>query len=275
MGIVTQGEVRVSLGLTGSLSDADRAVLQLAMDKADAKVRNVLRYDPERKVHTNRLYPVMDSRARGSSGSWDVVGNRAVLQRSGGGDELQLTHLPVRQIGTLSEDPSANAGKASGSFATALTEGTDYYTDWDVASLGSDGAVANDGISYTGIVYRTGSSWPSRARSVQVTYYAGYTADEFRALSGELDGTNIHEAALMIAAATYKRWKALGLTGTSGTLVAGIIQEETMGEYSYKLKDSDEGVIGGISDVSAMKVEVPTAAAIALSSHINIGVLFA
>lgn len=271
MSIVTQGEVRVALGLTGSFLDADRALLQLAISKTDAKVRNVLRYDPERKIHTNRLYPVTDARPTENRGTWDVAGNRAVFRRPGGGGELQLTHLPIRQITALSEDHSAHAGKASGAFGTALTEGTDFYTDWDVANLGTDGVEANDGLSYSGLVYRIGSHWPLRARSVQVTYYAGFTADELRGLSGEVDGTNIHEAAVMIAAATYKMWKSIGLQSNSTTLTAGTIKSEKMGDYGYTLTDGDGG---GIDQVTGMQVEVPTAAALALSSHINFGALF-
>ena len=277
MTISTQGEVRVALGLTGTFSDADRATMEAVLRQTDAKVRNVLRYDPERKVHTNRLYPVSDARSSNvvGGGVWDVntAGTRAILQTRAGGGELQLTHLPVRQITALSEDRAAHAGKASGAFGTALTEGTDFYTDWDVTNLGTDGAEANDGISYSGLVYRVGSHWPTRARSVQVTYIGGFTADELRGLSGEADGTNIHGAAVMIAAATFKRWKALGLAGGASALVAGVIESERMGEYSYKLRDSDGA--GGAGDVSSMTIEVPTAAAIALSSHVNIGALWA
>lgn len=275
MSIVTQGEVRVALGLTGDLSDADRAIMSMVIQKTDAKVRNVLRYNPERSVHTNRLYPVSEGRSASSSGGiWDVNegGTRATLQTAGGGDTLQLTHLPIRQVTVLSEDRAANAGKASGAFGTTLTEGTDFYVDWEVANLGIDGATANDGISYSGLIYRIGSQWPVRARTVRVTYYAGYTADELRGLSGELDGVNIHTAAVMTAAATYKRWKAIGSSGAAGIVVAGVIESERMGEYSYKMKDSDGA--GGVSDVSSMAVEMPTAAAIALAPHINLGALW-
>jgi hypothetical protein len=89
-----------------------------------------------------------------------------------GGMTLQLRELPVRQIISVYSDDTglSHGGQTPQDFPEGdlLTEGYDYYLDW-----------AQSGFCENGMLVRNRWPWPSEARSVKVTYIAGYAPQEF------------------------------------------------------------------------------------------------
>jgi hypothetical protein len=83
--------------------------------------------------------------------------------------DLWSPEVPVRSVASLYEDSSAYAGDGSSDFAAGslLTEGTNFWVDWD-----------KSGICRSGRIVRIGSAWPRRKGTVKATLTAGYTANE-------------------------------------------------------------------------------------------------
>lgn len=97
--------------------------------------------------------------------------------------DILLGRTPVASVSAVYEDTGGRAGTASGAFAASslLTVGDDYFLVID--------SPYNDGLSYSGILRRAGTVWPSAARRpagllsagrapcrgcIKVTYSGGY-----------------------------------------------------------------------------------------------------
>jgi hypothetical protein len=111
---------------------------------------------------------------------------------------LQLNELPVRQIISVYADysGSSRAGQGPDPFPadTLLANGLDYYLD-----------CRKPGFSDTGALVRQGFPWPSEARSVLITYQAGYTIKE---LLGDVedyrtDASDLRLGVLITVAANF------------------------------------------------------------------------
>lgn len=245
--LLNEAELRVMLGLTSSITDDERAVLNLILPAAEARVADHLGYQPEQFLATE-YYPRSDAAGGYASGAygWDVTAahRRAEMYPAGGSGTmyptLQLERLPVRQVVEVRVDYSARFGTAAGAFASDSTwvAGSDYWAEWE-----------EPGLCRTGCLFASGA-WPSEPGTVRVQYRAGYSPDE---LSGRAtasgtaaDGTittarvnasAIKRAALITAVKAIQSWDALRKKTRTG-FTPGVIQSENLGDYSYSLAAS-------------------------------------
>jgi len=95
--IVDISDVLLELGLSDSVTDEERGIVQAAIHKASGSIIRHLKYDPEIKVHTNYL-PNMDFSLRSRDFIWEVDDNNAFVRRlaEAASNELQVQHIPVR-----------------------------------------------------------------------------------------------------------------------------------------------------------------------------------
>lgn len=128
---------------------------------------------------------------------------------------LRLPHRPVREIVSVFVDPTARAGQADAPFPaeTQLTEGTEFYLD-----------VQQTGFSRSGHLIRTAGVWPTRPRTVQVTYTAGWTLEE---LAGESE-PNASDLKLAVLLAVMHHWQTAPAAATAP------IQQERLGDYQVR-----------------------------------------
>lgn len=257
--IASEAEARTSLGLMTSITDEERAMLNLLLPEAEGAVISHLGYDPVQRSETE-YYPRADpSGGIGIVGAaWDVdaahrqaelygIRGRAPMFPS-----LQLERIPVRQVTDLRIDYAARFGQASGSFATASkkTAGTDFWLETDKANF-----------CPTGCLFAN-FQWPMEPGTVRVTYRAGYSPDELagRATTSSVagDGTittarvnasPIKRAVLLTLSTAMQKWAALKKSKTGWK--PGGLSSEKLGDYSY--------TVGGTSaeTIAGLKVELP------------------
>lgn len=157
----------------GTMTDQDLGLLAMLMPMVDRAIKKFVRYNIEQTSYTHFLpeFPRMSS-ADAHGVVFDVRGDQAIATLVGGNREfgrLIVPELPIRSVSEVKEDRSALGGQGSSDFGsnTTLTAGTDYFVDFE-----------SSGIASSGILYRRGSLWSSRERSIKVTYTAGYTTEE-------------------------------------------------------------------------------------------------
>ena len=156
------------------------------------------------------------------------------------GPALQLPETPVRSITSVYLDTEAHAGSATSPWPSSsqLTEGSDFYVDY-----------SESGFSMSGLLIRVGNSWPSKARSVKITYNAGWTSDEISGTTNSmtLDASPIRLAVLTQLQDSYNRVKTA--QGSASTY-SGNIKRERLADYEVELSDSSEmdsdGIVSGI-----------------------------
>jgi hypothetical protein len=141
------------------------------------------------------------------------------------GPTLVLTHYPVRDITSVYEESGAYAGFGTNAWSSdaLLSEGEDYFADYEFS-----------GFSRSGWLIRVGNSWPARARSVKVTYTAGYTADELKGdvTDLRLDASDITQAIITATGEAYNL--SIEVKDRSGPL-----KSERLGDYSQTFADVD------------------------------------
>lgn len=259
--IVDPSEVILELGLSGSISETERAIVMQCIAKADAAVKRHLKYDPEYKTHTE-YYPQSDDNALLGSGVWDVIGSRVHFKEAqeSSSRELQVRNIPVRSITSLHLDYDGRSGARSGSFpASSLrTIGQDYWPNWDLVDS-SGNAVCRDGI------LRSEGTWPDSPGSIKLVYVAGYTSSELRGGDPVLNATPIWESvideAIRRVKKTYSRMKS-----QAAGLSAGPFTSESLGSYSYSVNSGVQTALIGISFDLLPETERK------LSSFVNYGV---
>lgn len=271
--ILTAAEAKVYLGLTGAISDADRALIELLLPKIDAAIAKELRYDPQYRVFSDgEYYPrVQNVEADLTEGSWEVnaAGTRAHFAVHGQQELLQLSTIPVRSIEAIRVDTNGGFGQKPNTFGndTTWTKGTDYWLDFEAAYL-----------SKSGLVY-SNTGWPTQPGSILVKYTAGYTKLELRGRADtdqtdpqtERSGSGINASDIMEAAALtlVKHFKTLKIQAKQGRagFVAGNLSSESLGKYSYSTDASTAGSLTG------MKVRLPAQAREALEQFVHWGVM--
>ncbi len=219
--ICAVSDVLTVLGIQGSASDAARGLIQLLIPLAEDALRDHVGYSITQQSYT-QLYPDRTMHVADEQEYLDITAGRITFRQKSASRILQLSELPVRSITEVREDSAAYAGQGSSDFAasTILTSGTDYFLNVD-----------QTGISRTGHLERIGATWPSRSRTVQVQYPAGYTA-------AELDGTAtngiraqaLRYAAIQTVAAAFNESDAQG-TGAFGT--GGALASETISTNAH------------------------------------------
>lgn len=243
--ILTEAEVRVACGVIVSITDAERAVLSLVHPLAEGAVKSYLGYDPEYKAHVE-FYPRLrtNDRERTADGmGWEVLHNRAVLVDESSRGDLQLLHLPVRDVTEIRVDWDGRAGQRPGSFGddTLFTKGDQYWLDLD-----------QDNLCKSGLVLSV-SLWPTTPGSIKVSYLAGYSTAELsgRAASS-INASPIKEATLMAVSQAMRDYMS-SQKGRAGW-VAGRLASERLGEYSYQLDGS------GTAATSSFQIQLPPGA---------------
>ena len=233
MPLCSISDVQAALGFTSVPNQSDERMLERALDGSAAAIEKFLGYCPVQATYTDALLPCQEKFVNTArDGHWNSNGQQAFWDGDAGeGEKLFIPNIPLRSITSLYEDRTARAGAGPSAFpaSSELTEGDDFYIDAD-----SDG-----GISLSGIIYRVGFGWPTRARTVKLTYVAGYSEAE---LAGTADGVNaalLREAAIDEAARRYRQMKNNAQLA-SGKISAGTKVSERLGDYAYTTSNSSE-----------------------------------
>lgn len=274
MTIASEAEARVVLGLISTITDAERAMLNLLLPAAEGRVIEHLGYDPEQREATE-YYPRQEPSGGSMTGNvgWDVDAShrRAEMYVQGGGGlypTLQLQRLPIRSVTNLWIDYSAKHGSAPGAFASASlkVQGQDYWVEFDQPGYGPTGCLMSSG------------AWPREPGTVKVAYRAGYSPAEFngRATAAGTDsegnlstaGVNaspIKRAVLMTLTAGMQKWAALAKSSTGWK--PGGLSSERLGDYSY--------TVGGnaAETIASLTVELPGTAIDLLEPFRHYGVM--
>jgi len=246
--IIDISEALLELGLSGSVTEQERGIVQTAITRAEGAVKRHLKYDP---VLTSRTeyYPMIDRLLSIRDAVWEVSSTDAYIRDRGEGANqlLQVRHIPIRSVPVidLRVDYGARSGTVVGSFAaeTQKIEGSDFWPNYD--SVDSDGnKVCLDGL------IRNQGSWPSEAGSIRIVYSAGYTPEELHGQDDVIDASPIMDAVLDETVRRTK--KAFTLMKSSVGLGTGVLTAERMGDYSYSASTSSvDALFGGKSDLLA------------------------
>ena len=239
MPICTRAEVETWLGITTTITEGERGLLNMLLPSAEAAVKKYIGYDPVQATRTE-YYPLGPFRhSDDEAETIDVQGGVAVFQGTRYDDNiLILNHLPVRSITTLYEDRDARAGQGSNPFpaGSLLTAGTQYYLD-----------LTASGISKSGFVYRVGSGWPNVPGSVKITYVAGYSAQELAGQSTDgPDASDLKMATVLTVAKAFATAKTIQ-AGSSGSPF-GVLASENLGDYGYSVDAMSASRLFGMLD---------------------------
>ena len=243
--IIDVSEALLVLGLSSSVTDEERAIVNASIGKAEGAIKRHLRYDPTLQTHTE-FYPRQPLHSAGSDAVWESEGELAVLRRSAEEaiTELQLQHIPVRSITELFVDYEARSGTRSGAFpaSSAKVEGTDYWPNFD--AVDSDG----NSLCVDGII-RSEGSWPTTPGTVKVVYVAGYTAEELHGQDSVIDASPIVDA--VIDEVVRRAKKAFVMMKSSSGWSAGPKISERLGDYAYTIDASSlNRLVGSTSDIT-------------------------
>lgn len=250
MAIAQVSDLLTYLGVVSNTGQAAWTPLcTLLLPYAERMIRKYVGYAIEQQTFTE-YHPLITTRPAMSQGYTEdeeilayegsPQGARPIRQGRGNSrDTIRLNNLPVRSIVSIYEDPSAWLAVPAGSgfpSSTLLVEGRDFYPDWDGVDASSNRW------SKSGIVFRTGGIWSLIARSVQVTYVAGYTAAELQAMSNDVTGGDAMDfkmAVLMTGAKLVKEAIANGLEGPANT---GMIVQESIDGYAVTYAQPLKGI---------------------------------
>lgn len=175
--IVDIAEIAKFLGKDTSLTKQEEGLLSMLQTMVEQAVKDIVRCNIEQTTVTHILQarsymPVPDR----FSEHFEIAGQRAISQwgRFLSGNSLQVIETPLRAVTILYEDWLAYGGDFPNAFAsnTALTEGKDYWVDWEIFP------VAGIGLCRSGKLNRIVGTWPAMDRSIKVTCTAGYARNE-------------------------------------------------------------------------------------------------
>jgi hypothetical protein len=161
--ICTQADLQAYFGLAAD--DALLPVLLGLQNSAEARLRAYLKCSVEQATFTDLLPPLTrQSDADLDLVGYDRVGTHAVATY-GGEQTLQLREVPVRAVQSVYVTWASGGGVSPP--PGSLLDPANYYLDCE-----------EEGLSRTGFLVQPYSVWPRAARSVRVTYTAGYTQAE-------------------------------------------------------------------------------------------------
>jgi len=248
--ILDPSEAILELGLSSSITEEERAIVNQAIVKAEGAVKRFLRYDPTLRRRTE-YYPRHDASLGRGVSIMEVSSTQAYERQlvSGQTSELQLMHIPIRSSPAmeLRIDYDGRSGARVGSFGaeTVKVEGEDFWANYDQFD-GSGNKVCSDGI------LRSMGLWPQTAGTVRVIYTAGYTNIELRGQDEpDVDGNDILDASPIWTAVleeTKRRVEQVMVRRKSSTgWTAGPKSSESLGDYSYSIDTSLSKALYGSS----------------------------
>lgn len=278
--LVTEAELRAALGLTETITDVERGLIQLILPAVSSRVNKFLGYNPEQAVRTE-LVPRSEIAGgpamQGPNTDYDYISNtsntRAILRPyASQGRTLQLSYLPIRAVVSLYLNQAAYAGQATNAFPSTclMTQGSDFWVEFD-EPLASD---PMKGYGPSGCLFSQGI-WPVTPASVKVSYRAGYSPTELRGMAAEdevasdgtitqasVDAGGINRAALLTAVRMFHEMIVYSKKSRTG-FNPGPVSSESLGDYSYS-----QGTVNGIADMS---VSLPSEAREELEPFVNWG----
>lgn len=242
--IVTIAEVLLELGLSNEVTDEERAIIGTSLNRAEGAIRKYLRYDPVQRTRTE-FYPQTNNYHLHKF-VWEVT-DVIAYQRSltnANSEELQVQHLPIRNVTTLAIDHDGRSGTRDGSFGseTEKVEGSDFWPNYDGVD-GDGNSICRDGI------VKSVGLWSQASGSIKIIYDAGYTQDEFRGEVPLVDASPIWDAVVQEASRRTK--KAFVWQKNSGTgFTSGPLSSEKLGDYSYRIDSTvSNSLFGGRWDL--------------------------
>lgn len=251
MSIADISEILLLLGLSGTVTEEERAIAQESLRYATGGVIRHLKYDPVQKVHTN-YFPQMDFSLRRDRAIWEADDNNAFLRRlaEAATNELQVQHIPIRETDEngnnlidLRIDFDGRSGTRTGSFGVdkKQIEGDDFWPNYDAQD--SNGIrICRDGI------IRAEGRWPAVANSVKIVYVGGYTPSELHGQDSLTDASPILDAVLDEAVRRFL--KAFSRQKTAAAGFTGPFKSERLGDYKYDIDtDISAKLIGGSFDI--------------------------
>lgn len=149
------------------------------------------------------------------------------------GHVLPLRQGLVRSITQIRIDVGGSAGTSGSDFgSTTVLDSSNYFLD--VADQDPDDVL----LSYSGAVISKAGNWPTRRRSIKVTYVAGLTGEE---LDNEFS-----DLRLAVCQEILDRYVNLS-SGAGGARV----KSERLGDWeiSYSLQDKDSRLSQEVKDV--------------------------
>lgn len=238
----------------GSASAVDQALMSMLQPMAENLIADYLGYQPVQAEYTEILPDTNTFPLAENDLGWpvDVINDQIAFAYPGASPVLQLSVIPVRSVTALYADWAALGGQGPSDFApdTLQTLGTDYFIDYDTAV---STPAATNGVSWTGLLRRWYGNWPGRARTIKVTYTAGFSIDE-------LDGKTrvplsqqpltIKMAAIEICVAAFKQAKVWG--ASAGAM--GPVTSETLGDYSVTYSEEIMKMVAGF--MSSMPIGI-------------------
>lgn len=235
MALINETDVLIALGTNVEcLDDGEIDQIRVAIAYAQSLVKHFVGGDLEYAQRTEYLPVGQDERAATIHPRWDyfnrlesmhVSGQNVHFRSPGNASTLRLSHRPVWTTDIeVYEDTSARAGQASSPWATALTQGSDYWVDVDGSESGT--------LSTSGLIHRYGT-WPDTPRSVKVVYYGGEKAARLAGSSAD-----IKYATVQTAIGIFNRFR----NQEDGT---GPKISESIGKYSYSTSAQLANALGG------------------------------
>lgn len=237
-------EVLLELGLSGTVTDEERAIASTALVRTEGIVKRYLGYDPTTQTHTE-FYPRQSFNSSRGQGVWEADANRAILRQisEAASNQLQLQHLPLRSISHLYIDYDGRSGAMAGSFSaeTEKVEGDDFWANYDMLDS-SGNKVCNDGI------LMSVGLWPETPGTVKVVYASGYGDAELHGQDSVIDASAILEVVIYEAVRRVRRMFAS--KKQSQGFIAGAITSESLGDYSYSADGSTISQVAGGGELS-------------------------
>jgi len=248
MDIIDISMVALELGLSSTITDEERAIIGRAIHRSEGAIKRYLKYDPIQRSRTE-YYPQRECDFQSTESYWETTTTHAYIRKvsEASTSELQVQHIPIRNITSLRVDYDGRGGEQATSFpaSSEQTRGTDYWLNSD----GQDSGGVN--ICRDGII-RSFGAWPTSPGSVRITYTGGYTRAELHGNDTIVDATPIMDVALDEACRLVRKimvWRKNPRTG----FLAGPIQSERMGDYSYSVGTGNSDLInrmfGGLYDL--------------------------
>ena len=250
--IVDPSEIYLELGLSSSVTDEERGLVQAAIQKASGAVIRYLKYDPEQKIQTEYL-PHQDFSLRSRDFVWETTDTDAFIRRlaTAATNELQVTHIPVRETDENGDNPivlnidfDGRSGTRSGAFGadTLKIEGDDFWPNYDSED--------SNAIKFCGDgIIRSLGRWPSVSGSVKIVYVGGFTRTELHGQDSVVDASPLFD---VVVDETVRRvLKAFNRRKRAGVGFTGPFLSERLGDYSYRMNTKIlETLIGSSWDLT-------------------------